>query len=328
MFVACCCKTLTFLFLFLNPEKESSLHFQELFEQMDPRGQPEDLQLAEIPQINTFRVNRCFGYSVHEYGFIIDPPVSGENIENQFYFDPLFANIYVFERLGAKPLIDAKQGLLYMPKNIGSFRIPEILSPFSHNGPAEKLTLTVYYKRELPVSEQVPFFNEFFKTLEFNLNFNLMSVYRAERKMDLINYWLSSTPGEIIEVSEGRIDQVRERRELVIKSDMSTRIANQDNIYELMRLFLACNDNFGDVAKSHFVGCIVKVIYDDNSPEYVIGDIDETKNPSSMFHSNGEELSFVDYFARAHNIQINDHLQPLFVNMEYVPEERKVYIIV
>lgn len=314
-----CCTALTF-FLFLISENPN---FQELFEEMDPRRQPDDLQLADVLQINTIRINRRFEYGVHEYGFITDPLISGEDPEDDFFFDPIFQTFHVYERLGAKPIVDAERKFLYLPKKIKSFRMRQITNPYTGNA-EDKLDLTVFYRRELPISEQVPFFNDFFNHLQYNANQSIMSVYRAVRKMDLINYWLSSSPGEVIEISEGQVNQAQEQQELIIKSDISARVANQNNVYELMKLFQPCGEDFGEVARAHFVGCVIKVIYEENLPEYNIGDIDETVNPSSMFDWNGEELSFTEFFAREHNIEIKDNLQPLLINLEYVPEERKV----
>lgn len=308
---------MTFFSISENPS------FQELFEEMDPRRQPDDLQLANVSQINTIRINRRFKYGVHEYSFITEPLISDEDPKDDYFFEPIFQTFHVFERLGAKPIVDAERNFLYLPKKIKSFRMRQITNPYTGNA-EDKLDLTVIYRRELPISEQVPFFNDFFNHLQYNANHSIMSVYRAVRKMDLINYWLSSSPGEVIEISEGQVNQAQEQQELIIKSDISARVANQDNVYELMKLFHPCGEEFGEVARIHFVGCVIKVIYEENSPEYNIGDIDEAVNPSSVFDWNGEELSFAEFFAREHNIEIKDNLQPLLVNLEYVPEERKV----
>lgn len=291
---------------------------------MDPRNQPEDLRLAETQQINTLRLNRKFEYGVHEYRFDIQPQLDAENFDDPFCLDPLFLSYHVMERVKSLPVMDSVQdGRLYLPQNIGNFRMKKISDPFTGN-PELKYQLTMCHQREVPVAEQVPFFDKFFKMLQHYLNRDVMREYRAEfKRKDLVHFWLSSSPGEIIEVEEKGTNEKEKTTEILIKSDISARVAKQDNIYELMKLLLPCGDAFLSVAKVHFIGSIVKVIYDD-SKEYFVNDIDETRNPNSTFLWNGEELSYVDFFAREHNIKIQDHRQPLFIDSRYVSEEGKV----
>lgn len=50
-----------------------------------------------------------------------------------------------------------------------------------------------------------------------------------------------------------------------------------------------------------------------NNQTYRIGDIDFELNPSSTFSTNSGEVSFVEYYKKRYNIEIQDLEQPLLI---------------
>lgn len=72
-------------------------------------------------------------------------------------------------------------------------------------------------------------------------------------------------------------------------------------------------NNYKDAATKALLGQCVLTRYNNNL--YRIDDIDWEKSPLSTFTlSNGEKMSFVDYYKKQYDLRINDHHQPLLVN--------------
>ncbi|KAH9407069.1 Piwi-like protein 2 [Tyrophagus putrescentiae] len=194
------------------------------------------------------------------------------------------------------------ESALYLPKKIDNFSLRGITNPFTEKY-SNKIDLTVIYQKEVPLSEQVKFFNDFFDLIRQCFDSLIAQCFQASKnEIDVLDYWLSSSPGVITEVTEFNVDESNQQIDLLVKSDMSNLIATQDNMFELMKIFSSCKDTFLVAVKSHFIGSVVKVTYGDTNKEYMIGDIDEKRNPDSM---------------------IKDRSQPLLIHIEYVHERRK-----
>ncbi len=320
---------LPFCFRYVS-EKDRDPTFEELLEQLDPSAQPDGLKLSDIPQINTFHIYRKFGYGVHKYSYKIEPapPIADMNA---IYLFPLFESFHVYDRLKMFPILDVGESALYLPKKIDNFSLRGITNPFTEKY-SNKIDLTVIYQKEVPLSEQVKFFNDFFDLIRQCFDSLIAQCFQASKnEIDVLDYWLSSSPGVITEVTEFNVDESNQQIDLLVKSDMSNLIATQDNMLELMKIFSSCKDTFLVAVKSHFIGSVVKVTYGDTNKEYMIGDIDEKRNPDSMVFER-DDMTYVQFFSREHNIQIKDRSQPLLIHIEYVHERRevnkKVYLFV
>lgn len=78
---------------------------------------------------------------------------------------------------------------------------------------------------------------------------------------------------------------------------------------------ISFNVNGTEVTKYIFVNNIFIHFIRYNNASYKIDDIDWTMNPESTFtNSKGETMSFIDYYKRQYQIDIQDRKQPLLVN--------------
>lgn len=101
---------------------------------------------------------------------------------------------------------------------------------------------------------------------------------------------------------------------LMLLFDVSHRLLRTDSALDfLYELYSMHKDRFQDEATKQLVGSVVLTRY--NNRTYRVDDILWEKNPQSTFTSHsGEAISFVDYYKKAYNKDIDDLEQPLLVH--------------
>lgn len=102
---------------------------------------------------------------------------------------------------------------------------------------------------------------------------------------------------------------------LMLQCDVSHRVLRCDTVLECMSA-IAAKKHQSEVKKEvekALLGSIVLTRY--NNKVYKIDDVDFQSNPTKTFEtSNGEKISFIQYYQRQYGITIKDHKQPLLVH--------------
>ncbi|XP_078658724.1 piwi-like protein 1 isoform X1 [Branchiostoma floridae x Branchiostoma belcheri] len=102
---------------------------------------------------------------------------------------------------------------------------------------------------------------------------------------------------------------------LMLNTDISHKVLRTETVLDMMQSIYQSSSGrgFQEQCTRQLVGEVVLTRY--NNKTYRIDDIAWDKSPTSCFtFHTGEEISFVDYYKKAYNINIADDSQPLIIN--------------
>lgn len=122
-------------------------------------------------------------------------------------------------------------------------------------------------------------------------------------------------PQHKLEVWPGYVTAVDEYKGgLKLQCDVSHRVLRTETVRDLLvDLHQRKVANFKAEAEKQLLGSIILTRY--NNKTYRIDEIDFEKNPMDCFsRSNGEKISYVDYYKQQYNLTIRDARQPLLMN--------------
>jgi aubergine-like protein len=100
---------------------------------------------------------------------------------------------------------------------------------------------------------------------------------------------------------------------LLLQCDVSHRVLRTETVRDLILNLRKKGGDLKSEAEKALLGVSVLTRYNNNS--YKIDDLDFDQNPESTFaNSKGETLTYVEYYQRQYQIEIQDKKQPLLVN--------------
>ncbi|KYN12440.1 Piwi-like protein 1 [Trachymyrmex cornetzi] len=213
----------------------------------------------------------------------------------------------------------------------GTFKLVKLVEMYvfhyksEHPMDGSTVTLTIIFKKKESMSSSVQFFN--------------ILINRMMRALCLVPIGRQNfnpkgahvLPQHRLEVWPGYVTAVHEYEGgLKLCLDAKHRVMRTDTVRDLIReIFQKSHHNYQDAVINEIVGTSVLTRY--NNKTYRIDDIDFNKTPTNTFSKNGEQISYIDYYQKNWNIEIQDLQQPLLVHRETARlpsgEERTIYLI-
>lgn len=131
-----------------------------------------------------------------------------------------------------------------------------------------------------------------------------------------------SIQGEFnIELWPGYVTSIRNHEQnVLICNEITHKVMRTDTVYELMQRIYREQRDFTTNFLSAIIGQTVLTAY--NNKTYRIDDVDFNKTPRTTFETKNGPISFIDYYAKRYNIQIQDVNQPLLVSKAKAREVR------
>lgn len=204
-----------------------------------------------------------------------------------------------------------------------------VLQAETNSGEKVVVTLTVKRKRELKDCEQL------FNVL-FNKIFEILKYYEIKRN----HYDPSSrmmVPAHKLEIWPGYINRVLEMDGgLMLVCDTSHKVLRNDNAYTIMqdvkKKMGSSTSGLKSAMEKALTGSIVMTEYN-RCTTYRVDEIDMSKSPKSTFTTSSGEVSFIDYYKKAYDINIKDKDQPMLVHRmrrkeAQDTEEEKILLLV
>lgn len=236
----------------------------------------------------------------YEYDCTFEPDVDSKHARIKI----INANI---EALGGVKMFDGSR-ILYLPikmKNIKTvFTSPHPLS-------GEMITLSIIYKKTLRIGQCIQMFNVLFKRVMSALKLSRIgrNYYDTPSSKLIPQHRLEILPGYAIAVDEYEGG-------LMVCLDTQHRVLRTITVLEHMRDIQRENrEGFREALKKSLLGSVVITKY--NNRTYVIDDILWDLNPQGKFkNSQGNDISFVEYYAKQHGLHVTDLNQPLLLNVK------------
>ncbi|XP_043262895.1 piwi-like protein Ago3 [Colletes gigas] len=192
---------------------------------------------------------------------------------------------------------------LYLPQ-----RLKDDITTFHSTHPIDQsvVTLTVIYKKEQSMTENISFFN-----ILLGRVMRVLSLVRIGRH-SFNPKGIQSVPQHKLEVWPGYVTAVNEYEGgLKLCIDAKHRVMRTETVRDVM-IKLANKPNYQNMAMKELIGLSVFTRY--NNRTYRIDDVAWEKNPKCTFQKGDNEISLLDYYKQHWNLQINDQKQPLLIN--------------
>ncbi|VVC30372.1 Ribonuclease H-like domain,Piwi domain,PAZ domain [Cinara cedri] len=196
--------------------------------------------------------------------------------------------------------------LLYMPTMLP--RKETTLVSTLDDGSEVKITIT--FKRKNSLRECIHFYNVFLRTIMKILGLIEFgrSCYDKDKRILIPEFKLEIWPGYITTIDEFEDG-------LYMCAEVSHRILRCETVLEIMVDMgrQASGSNKDTKLEIMAALCGSTVITHYNHKTYRIDDIDFTATPLSTFDQNGKQISFVDYYKKMYNIEIQNLGQPMLI---------------
>ncbi|XP_029162775.1 piwi-like protein Ago3 [Nylanderia fulva] len=190
-------------------------------------------------------------------------------------------------------------------------KLPQNVTTFYSEHPMDgsRITITISFKKEESMSENVHFFN-----ILFNRIMRQLSLVRIGRQnfnpnsaQKLNQHRLEVWPGYVTAINEYDGG-------LKLCLDSKHRVMRTETVRDIITDIFNKNDrNARDMVVNEVIGTSVLTRY--NNKTYRIDDIDWDKNPRYVFsRGDGEEISLIEYYKKHWSIEIMDLDQPLLVH--------------
>lgn len=251
---------------------------------------------------NIIRMNIIENMGVFEYHVAMQPQV--DNIREKKRIIRQLVNT-----IGETRTFDGVT--LCLPKMLALART--ILEATDQNNETVTVTITAKKRRELKDCEQL--FNVLFRKI-----FEILKLVEIKQ-----NHYDPTArmmvPQHKLEIWPGYVVRCQERDGgIMLTCDTSHKVLRQETAYSVMQDVRKKGGNFKDNCLKALVGQVVMTEYN-RAATYTIDDMDFEGSPLSKFtNSNGEEISFKDYYKKVYNIEIKDLQQPL---IQYRPKRKK-----
>ncbi|GFS54318.1 piwi-like protein 2 [Nephila pilipes] len=255
-------------------------------------GEPISLEVNYV-HLKTFKDK-----GIHEYHVDFMPLVDSKNMKFRLMNDPI-----VKEVIGSVKMFDGST--LYLPINLTSPTNIKVELPTDKS----IVTVCIKFVKDLKLGECKHLINLLFRKAMRILRMTQVgrNFYDAKGGIPVPQHKLEIWPGYITAVQEYEGG-------VMLNCDASFRVLRTITAREVMNdTSMKSRGNVREEVIRAIVGCVVLTRY--NNKTYRVDDIAWDMNPTSTFStSDGSEISFVDYYKRSYDIQIQDLNQPLLIN--------------
>ncbi|XP_076360662.1 piwi-like protein 1 [Tachypleus tridentatus] len=259
-------------------------------------GKPLDLE------VNYLRLKAIPGMGVFEYHVSFNPSVDSKNIRfrllNQADIEEVIGKTKTFD--GAK---------LYLPH-----KLQDPMTALSTKLPTDGSAVTLYFKfiGQVKPEDCIHLFNVLFRKIMLTLKMTQVgrNYFDPKGGIAIPQHKLEVWPGYVtsIQMYEGG---------LLLNCDASFRILRTvtaiDVLMDIVKMARRNEQDFRELAVKQLIGSVVLTRY--NNKTYRVDDVAWDLNPCKTFttHS-GNEISFMEYYKRSYDIQIQDENQPLLIH--------------
>jgi len=247
---------------------------------------------------NYLRLEAQPNTGVYEYEVRFDPNIDMRNERFRLIkqLEPIIGTTRTFD--GVK---------LFLPKCLEA-KSSVCEAKRSEDESAVKVVINFKKKLEPGDRDMIQQFNIIFKRIFVMLKFKMhnRNFYDPESAQAIRQHNLSIWPGYITAV-----DQYEGG--LLLQCDLSHRVLRTETVRDLLITLKKRGGDLKTEAEKALLGASILTRY--NNTSYKIDDIDWNKSPKDTFTSaRGETISFIEYYKRQYQIEIQDHGQPLLIN--------------
>ncbi|XP_076226679.1 argonaute 3 isoform X2 [Nomia melanderi] len=212
--------------------------------------------------------------------------------------------------------------MLYLPQ-----KLQQDITIFKSTHPLDgtSIILTVIYKKEQSMTENIPFFNVLLGRVMRALSLVRIGQHNFNPK------GIRSVPQHKLEVWPGYVTAISEYEGgLMLCIDAKHRVMRTETVRDIM-INLGNKPNFRDAVMKEIVGLSVFTRY--NNRTYRVDDIAWDKDPSYSFDKGGQQITLFDYYKQHWNLKIRDPKQPLLVHRAKMksptgePQEQLILLI-
>ncbi|RWS19127.1 Piwi-like protein 2, partial [Leptotrombidium deliense] len=275
------------------PEPEKQKGFQAIRDKQ--RGT--DGRVMDVA-VNYIRLKRKEDTSIYEYSVFFEPQIDAIKLRRFLFRNPEVKEVIgeIYEFTGQNVFLP-----IQLPDDT-----TEISTRSTHNN--MDVIMTLKYVKQPPPEEMVPFFNTMFRRIMRQLRLVQINrhYYDPNAKIEIPVHKLEVWPGvvtSILDFDGG----------LMLNCDISHRVLRTSTALHVLKDILNQPDGrarFEELSKKRLEGCIVLTRY--NNKPYRIDEVKFDITPKSEFTlSNGQKVTYLDYFKRHWNIEIRDPNQPM-----------------
>ncbi|GFQ87053.1 hypothetical protein TNCT_471201 [Trichonephila clavata] len=249
-------------------------------------------------EVNYVHLKTFEGKGIYEYHVGFVPSVDSKNMKFRLMNDPV-----VKEVTGNVKMFDGSK--MYLPIRLSSPLNIKLELPTDKS----TVTVTIRLVKTCVPSDCLHLYNLLFRKVMHILRLTQVgrNFYNSKGGIPIPQHKLEVWPGYITAVQEYEGG-------VMLNCDASFRVLRTVTAREMMNETSMKNrGNVRDEIIRAIVGCVVLTRY--NNKTYKVDDVAWDMNPTSTFTtSDGSEISFVDYYKKSYDIQIQDLNQPLLIN--------------
>uniref|UniRef100_A0A182K9L7 Uncharacterized protein n=1 Tax=Anopheles christyi TaxID=43041 RepID=A0A182K9L7_9DIPT len=195
--------------------------------------------------------------------------------------------------------------ILLLPKALDQERL-KVTS--KHPTEGTPVTLTVVFRVQQQMSQNVAFYNKLFRRIMYMLQLSEMGRKHFDPTQARI------VPQHKLEIWPGFVTAVNEfEGGLMLNLDVTHRVLMQTTVYTHIKMLAqARGGQFRENVLKSLLGAIVLTRY--NKKTYRIDDVCFDATPLSTFKYGEREITYADYYKEHYGLEIKDHQQPLLLN--------------
>ncbi|KOC60009.1 Piwi-like protein 1 [Habropoda laboriosa] len=205
------------------------------------------------------------------------------------------------QALGRTRVFDG--AILYLPEKL---KEAKTIFESTHPMDGSKVNLTLIYKKQQSMSENIAFFNVLLGRVMRALSLIRIGQHSFNPK------GVHAVPQHKLEVWPGYVTTINEYDGgLKLCIDARHRVMRTETVREIMMRF-GSKPNFKDAVMRELIGLSIFTRY--NNKTYRVDDIAWDRNPTYEFDKEGEKISLIHYYKHHWNLEIKDRNQPLLVH--------------
>lgn len=201
--------------------------------------------------------------------------------------------------------------ILFLPIQL-PYKETKFVTPHPRD-PDVNIVMTVTFLRKKRLGDCLQLYNILFKRIMYAL------LYVCYRRNFFDQRGTIMIPQHRLEVLPGYAVAVDEYEGgLMLCLDTQHRVLRTMSVLELLREYrVIYKERFKEVTANHIIGSVVLTRY--NNKTYVIDEILWDNSPKDTFDSyDGRKVSYLEYYEKQHNLNIQDLNQPLLLHRKVV----------
>lgn len=261
-------------------------------------GKPTSLSSNYIPI-------RFIERKIYQYHVSYSPEIDSRKERNRLL------KIHSDDLLGPASAFDGT--ILFLPKELEQ---PTTIVESQRKIDGSTVKVTVTLTRVVPPDDCLQLLNIIFRRVMNLLQLKQVGRYYYDPNRP------ASIPQHKIELWPGYITSIQcYEGGMMLLCDVSHRLLRTETVYDfIFELYHRKKDRFEEETKRQLVGNIVLTRY--NNKTYRVDDVAFDQNPKCTFtFHTGEQMSYVDYYRKVYNKEIQDPEQPLLVHR---PKEKEI----